>query len=194
MAYENRQLCEGFCRNDAGVFRYLVQQVRPVVVNYVRTHGGNDEEGDILFTDAFMKAREKICHGGPYAEKAQNGEVKLEGLIVNIAKLMWLETLRKRGKNPAQPGNDPGTILGNTPEEDLQQPDWMEDEVIALLYDCLEKLPPEQRAVVEQLYLFESSYELIAASLNIEQATARKRKERALTNLRNCISARMDDV
>ncbi|WP_435893794.1 RNA polymerase sigma factor [Oceaniferula spumae] len=101
-----------------------------------------------------------------------------------IVRNKWRESLRK---NSRQISLDEETL--ECLEADAKQWDGLRDQggVFSKLEGCLKKLPDTLAEAVKAFYYDEKSGEEAARSLAVENATLRKRLERARSGLRECL-------
>ncbi len=77
-------------RNEALHILFCDNSLRGIVINHVRQHGGNDEDGKDIFQDAMITFDENI-RGGRFEAKSA-----LRTYFVGIAKGQWFNKYRQR--------------------------------------------------------------------------------------------------
>lgn len=125
---------------------------------------GNKCDAEDIFQEVFMRYLRKM----PRFETEEHRKAWLIRVTVNCAKKLWASPWR-RYTRPLEE-----TLPFETPEE-------------RDLYDEIQRLPPQYRAVIHLYYYEELSTEEIAAALNRKPATVRNQLTRARYKLRDIL-------
>lgn len=140
----------------------------------------NVHDAEDIVQDAFMSIWDK--------PQGFNGKCKFSTYFYVIVKRRYQDWLRKNGVKKPEP---------NPPIESW--PDFADALDVALekkemndaLRECVNKLPDEQRSVLELSYFKEEKYLLIAETLNIPLGTVKTRVKYGIAKLAECMKRLM---
>ncbi len=157
-------------------FEVLVTEHHHRVMAYVLSLTSNREAARDIVQEAFITAYRKL---GSY-DTSRNFGYWVRG----IARLCYFEWLRKNPEFSMSPER--------LEQIDLQHALWDNREpdpgsTMEALHQCLQKLPEAMLQAVQQFYLEQQSGTDVANTLQISEATVRKRLQRARVWLGECI-------
>lgn len=147
---------------------------------YRRTHDiGAAEE---IVNDLFLKVWE--------TPKQFNGKSSFSTFLYTSAIWATIDWLRKRKRDHAEAYDEEEASklpsLQDTIEDVLEK-----KEMNDALRVCVDKLPDEQRMVVELAYYHEEKYQIIAEALDIPLGTVKTRAKYSLPKLAQCLKRLM---
>jgi DNA-directed RNA polymerase specialized sigma24 family protein len=126
------------------------------------------------------------------ARKISEGEAieNLNGYCYGIARLLWMETVRKREKEPVALEDNYVPFARNDADEERQE----KEQRLECFEECLEKLPDETRIFIVEYYREENGLKIEqrkrqAARLNTTLNALRLRASRLRRELGACINS-----
>lgn len=193
-------LMHRYAAGDANAFRPLYAAYKDPLYRFVRRLLGRDLQGhtDEVFQEAWLKVidgrTEFISRGAGF-----------RAWLFAIAYHSAIDRLRRSGREVAV--NDLGPVLDGETESTVEPwhrwPDPHAHSGEDLLFwrragqrllDCLEHLPPNQRATFLMHHQDELTLAEIAAALKLEFETAKSRLRYAMTKLRGCMGAFLEPM
>ena len=166
----DKQLIELALADDQGAFSMLLSRyskpLKAFVMNYVKV----EADAEDICQRSFEKAFRDIS--------GYNTRYAFSTWLYNIARNEAIDHLRRNRSSISSVSlEDPGvmSITGVvTPEESV-----MEDQAVAELITCIERLPDTYRTVAEYRFIRDFAYEDIAEELAIPLGTVKTRISRA---------------
>ena len=158
----------------------LVDQFGDHVYRYCKSITYTLEDAEDLYQQTFLKAFElqkKISKDG-------NPKSYLMSIATNLWRNHKSQYARRERIAPTISSEEEGMQLQDSQMEGNILDDIVKEESIALLKNCVEKLPQKQRQVILLFYAGELSVEEIAKVLKIPKGTVKSRLNTARTNLR----------
>jgi RNA polymerase sigma factor (sigma-70 family) len=172
-------------RGDLEAFNRLVLAYQDLVYTQAYRMMGETEAAEDAAQDAFIAAFRKL---GSY----RGGSFK--AWLLRIVTNLCYDELRRRKRRPTTPleptDND---------DEEIESPRWLSDpngtpedeaerlELARALQGCLDKLPPEFRAVVALVDIQGMDYVEAAESMAKPLGTVKSRLARARMRMRDCL-------
>ncbi len=182
---EEARLVREIRAGDGDAFETLVREHQTRVYNLALRMTGNEEDALDISQETFLKAWRTL---GKY-----RGDCSLGSWLYRIASNLSIDLLRKNKRRQTEKVvslDDPG-------EDDrpLELPDLREEPQTILereenrraVWECLEKLPEEQKIILVLRDVNGLSYEEIAASMGLELGTVKSRIFRAREKLANLL-------
>ncbi len=168
---------------DSKAFEVLVTEHHHRVMAYVLSLTHNREAARDIVQEAFITAYRKLAN---YDTSRNFGS-----WVRGIARLCYFEWRRKHLEQSASPEqlemverqHAAWDIRENEPGSTMEA-----------LHQCLQKLPEAMALAVHQFYLEEQSGAEVAAELQVNEATVRKRLQRARVWLGQCIEETLPNL
>ncbi|OVE78001.1 hypothetical protein BVX99_00970 [bacterium F16] len=158
------------------VFEILVNEHHRRVMAYALSLVHNPTIAEDLVQDAFVTAYKKLNFFDP--------ERNFGTWVRGILRLRYLEHLRQTKEVPVEQD------YLNRLEQEHQQFDDLEREpgaAMDALRDCIKKLPETMEGIVTTFYINQKSGAEVAEAFELNEATVRKRLQRARVWLKSCI-------
>lgn len=176
----DKELVMRYQAGDVSCFQILVDRYQNKVYSYIMMLVRDRQLADDLFQDTFLKILRTI-KGGAYKE-----EGKFIQFAMRIAHNLIIDYFRKEKRLPmVDPTKEDYDMLANARMKD---PSVEERIITEQIYDDLRKminrLPDEQREVLNLRFYSDMSYKEIADVTNVSINTALGRMRYALINLR----------
>ena len=176
----DKELVMRYQAGDVSCFQILVDRYQNKVYSYIMMLVRDRQLADDLFQDTFLKIIRTI-KGGAYKE-----EGKFIQFAMRIAHNLIIDYFRKEKRLPmVDPTKEDYDMLANARMKD---PSVEERIITEQIYDDLRKminrLPDEQREVLNLRFYSDMSYKEIADVTNVSINTALGRMRHALINLR----------
>lgn len=176
----DKELVMRYQAGDVSSFQILVDRYQNKVYSYIMMLVRDRQLADDLFQDTFLKIIRTI-KGGAYKE-----EGKFIQFAMRIAHNLIIDYFRKEKRLPmVDPTKEDYDMLANAR---LKDPSVEERIVTEQIYDDLRKmidrLPDEQREVLNLRFYSDMSFKEIADVTNVSINTALGRMRYALINLR----------
>ena len=176
----DKELVMRYQAGDVSCFQILVDRYQNKVYSYIMMLVRDRQLADDLFQDTFLKIIRTI-KGGAYKE-----EGKFIQFAMRIAHNLIIDYSRKEKRLPmVDPTKEDYDMLANARMKD---PSVEERIITEQIYDDLRKminrLPDEQREVLNLRFYSDMSYKEIADVTNVSINTALGRMRYALINLR----------
>lgn len=176
----DKELVMRYQAGDVSCFQILVDRYQNKVYSYIMMLVRDRQLADDLFQDTFLKIIRTI-KGGAYKE-----EGKFIQFAMRIAHNLIIDYFRKEKRLPmVDPTKEDYDMLANAR---LKDPSVEERIVTEQIYDDLRKmidrLPDEQREVLNLRFYSDMSFKEIADVTNVSINTALGRMRYALINLR----------
>ena len=176
----DKELVMRYQAGDVSCFQILVDRYQNKVYSYIMMLVRDRQLADDLFQDTFLKIIRTI-KGGAYKE-----EGKFIQFAMRIAHNLIIDYFRKEKRLPmVDPTKEDYDMLANARMKD---PSVEERIITEQIYDDLRKminrLPDEQREVLNLRFYSDMSYKEIADVTNVSINTALGRMRYALINLR----------
>ena len=176
----DKELVMRYQAGDVSCFQILVDRYQNKVYSYIMMLVRDRQLADDLFQDTFLKIIRTI-KGGAYKE-----EGKFTQFAMRIAHNLIIDYFRKEKRLPmVDPTKEDYDMLANARMKD---PSVEERIITEQIYDDLRKminrLPDEQREVLNLRFYSDMSYKEIADVTNVSINTALGRMRYALINLR----------
>ena len=176
----DKELVMRYQAGDVSCFQILVDRYQNKVYSYIMMLVRDRQLADDLFQDTFLKIIRTI-KGGAYKE-----EGKFIQFALRIAHNLIIDYFRKEKRLPmVDPTKEDYDMLANARMKD---PSVEERIITEQIYDDLRKminrLPDEQREVLNLRFYSDMSYKEIADVTNVSINTALGRMRYALINLR----------
>lgn len=182
----DKELVMRYQAGDVSCFQILVDRYQNKVYSYIMMLVRDRQLADDLFQDTFLKIIRTI-KGGAYKE-----EGKFIQFAMRIAHNLIIDYFRKEKRLPmVDPTKEDYDMLANARMKD---PSVEERIITEQIYDDLRKminrLPDEQREVLNLRFYSDMSYKEIADVTNVSINTALGRMRYALINLRKIAEER----
>ena len=161
-------------------FEILVNEHHRRVMAYALSLVHNPTIAEDLVQDAFVTAYKKLSLFDP--------EKNFGAWVRGILRLRYLEWTRQNREVPVEQD------FLNRLELEHQELDTCEEEpgdAVLALKGCLKKLPDSMDDIVSAFYYKKQSGAEIADHLKLNEATVRKRLQRARSWLKNCVTENM---
>ena len=176
----DKELVMRYQAGDVSCFQILVDRYQNKVYSYIMMLVRDRQLADDLFQDTFLKII-RTLKGGAYKE-----EGKFIQFAMRIAHNLIIDYFRKEKRLPmVDPTKEDYDMLANARMKD---PSVEERIITEQIYDDLRKminrLPDEQREVLNLRFYSDMSYKEIADVTNVSINTALGRMRYALINLR----------
>ena len=182
---EEARLVREIRAGDGDAFETLVREHQTRVYNLALRMTGNEEDALDISQETFLKAWRTL---GKY-----RGDCSLGSWLYRIASNLSIDLLRKNKRRQTEK-----VVSLDDPGEDgrpLELPDLREEPQTILereenrraVWECLEKLPEEQKLILVLRDVNGLSYEEIAASMGLELGTVKSRIFRAREKLANLL-------
>ncbi|MEM9918056.1 MAG: sigma-70 family RNA polymerase sigma factor [Bacteroidota bacterium] len=156
---------------------YDDRELRSKVIHYVRTHGGNAEDGQDMYQEGIIVLDRNI------RENKFREETSLKGYLYSICRFLWMNQARKKAKTTLTSESTPFDGESDfTPESS-----YFETERKKLLQQVLDKMEARCRKILK---LWQLSYSMaeIASEMKLANDTqARKAKYRCHQSLMKLI-------
>lgn len=161
----DEELMKRYVQGDMVAFETLYERHSARVYSFLLKRAGSRQLADDLHQVAFLKFHQS-------RERYTSKFAVLQWLYV-IARTTFLDHIRKTGRQvPVVEGFDTSQIAATSSGESIDS-------------SVLNRLPADQKQVVEWRFLDEESYEQIAARLGKSTASIRQNVSRALKRLRS---------
>ena len=163
---------------DRNAFAILAKEHHRNILAYARALTKESHISRDIVQDAFVAAWKNL---GTFDVTRDFGSW-MRGIVRN----KWRESLRKNSRQIALDEETLGCL-----EADAREWDGFRDQggVFVKLEGCLKKLPETLSEAVQAFYYEGHSGEEAAEALDLNNATLRKRLERARTGLRECLQS-----
>ena len=176
----DKELVMRYQAGDVSCFQILVDRYQNKVYSYIMMLVRDRQLADDLFQDTFLKIIRTI-KGGAYKE-----EGKFIQFAMRIAHNLIIDYFRKEKRLPM--GDPTKEHYDMLPNARMKHPSVEERIITEQIYDDLRKminrLPDEQREVLNLRFYSDMSYKEIADVTNVSINTALGRMRYALINLR----------
>jgi len=185
----DEDLIRRFREGDQDALRELFWRYRPPCFDNKREHPfwlrairaalfqSHVTEFESLFDDVLKDTARTYEFGGPakyrtYLERALTNRVK-----------GWLREHHRKA-DPEEP------LRPDWPAPQRDDPAWLAErlEHVDSVYDCIDELSENARAMIERHYTRGETLAQIARDIGIQPDTCRKRHERAIERLRKCLA------
>jgi len=116
-SFNEQQLIEGIQNSSKSVYRYLYQEMTPVIYHDIIQNSGTQEDAEDLFQEVIMMVTKNVLCG-----KYTAGNLK--GYIRNVARNQWHKKLRKKHVEVSLDQNENDTLSNwseSSDEEEDQQ-------------------------------------------------------------------------
>ena len=178
-------------RDDQEAFRVLVERHQERIFGYLMGMVRDRDVANDLFQETFLRViRAMRSERGSYERQG-----RWIGWVMRIARNSALDHLRRRKKwRDVDDGEDSywERMADDGPTADVR---YVHKQETALLEECIERLPAEQREVVLLRHETDLTFREIADLTGVSINTALGRMRYALINLRKMMSeAARDDV
>ena len=164
--YSLEELVDGLRRRDNRVLRFIYKNYYPVILNLVLNNSGNEDDAKDIFQESLIVVFRNIREKRDF--KLESG---LKTYMYSIARLLWLEQLRKRqasAKNLKESG----------PYIEFQEPEpfTKKDMRYSLYQKAFTKLPEDCKTIMQMTSNGASGKEIVAQLGVKSENYVRKRK------------------
>ncbi len=163
-------------QRDPSRFAELYERNFTRVYAYIARRVGHREEAQDLTAEVFHQA---LANLGRYEWRGAPFAAWLYKMAANAMADRWKSAARERGNPSPRPTEETREAETPDPEEDLER-----IERRALLFEMVNRLPAEQRRVVELRFAQEKSVREIAQALGRSEGAVKQLQFRALETLR----------
>jgi RNA polymerase sigma factor (sigma-70 family) len=168
---EEQILLDGFVKSERKILLFFYESHLPIVINYIRKNGGNDEDARDVFQEALL-----VLY-----KQAKSGEfvllASLKTYIFSICRHQWLKLLRK---NQRVESFDESLEIIDLSSDIVQQVEKAEK--FRLLQTRLSKMSESSQQILN-LHFQNYSTEEIAHKLGFSKLEVKKRKEEFIKKL-----------
>lgn len=156
-------------------FKYLYKKMYPVIANYIRLNGGNEEEAKDVFQDAVVVLYRKL------QDDAFELTCKIQTFLYSVSRNLWLNEVKNRSL--ILPENEIRDQHDEITETDPQDNDVRGR--IVTLNSSLEKLGEPCASILRMFYIDDLSMNEIAGRMNYTNAdNAKNQKYKCLMRLK----------
>ena len=167
---------------DRTAFEILVREHAPMLLTYLRSLLRDHAAVDDVFQESLVTAwrtLDRFDHDRPFAP-----------WLRGIARNLVMAHHRKNRRLPATCEEAVLAHLDRRLDEVGRRSGDTWDEKLEALDDCLDRLPDETRTLLDWHYRLELNTERIAARLESNRETVKKRLQRARGRLLDCLTAK----
>lgn len=162
------------------------------VFTFARAYTVSADAAEDVGQETFLRALKWLVENPDARPQNANFLAWLRRIALNVARD------RSRRKEPRGPwpvrGDEDEADFAAFDPPDLRTPSpdqaISRSEQIAMFRDCLDRLPPSDRALIQAKSLGSDSYESLAGGLQVEVGAVRLRLFRAKRRLRHCMQAK----
>lgn len=175
--YTEAELIKQLHNGDGVAFAQLYKEYYDDLTFYTKKMVGDMEVATGIVSDAFGRLWKRRINFPSIAN--------IRAFLYTTARNLAIDWLRRKDIRPDIPQS---SILGELPESAVYpsiEAEMMKMEVYRLLNTALDQLEPEQRLILEKLFIQEKSIKEICIELGISQEVAYQRKSRALKKLKD---------
>ncbi|MCB0643356.1 MAG: sigma-70 family RNA polymerase sigma factor [Phaeodactylibacter sp.] len=177
--YSNEWYLEHLKNGHAEGIQAIQSECFPSIANFIKTHGGSQQDAEDVFTDGLVAIFRKL----------KAGEVsltcKFSVFLFQICKNLWYKQTRRK------------KFQSSTPVEEVETPyvteEWTpaieQTERFSLLQECFLKLSEQCRKLLSLSWHTEKSMQEVAEALGLTYGHARKQKSQCNTKLKDLIKA-----
>jgi RNA polymerase sigma-70 factor (ECF subfamily) len=190
------QLIQRIKERDTEAYELLFTRYRTQITVHIASIVRDDPLSQDLVQEVFLRIWTRAYQW--------DGRGKVKGWIYRIATNLSLNALRSRKRHPQQQLKIPPDEYSG--DEGTSVPGWMIDfsaikpegiiqdtEVQHMLWDLINKLPPEKREVFQMVYDDEMDIQSVANALQIPEGTVKSRLYHSRKLLRQQIDENMLD-
>ncbi|MGJ8637138.1 MAG: RNA polymerase sigma factor [Phycisphaerales bacterium] len=167
--------------NAKAIFEILVRENTDMLMAYLRSTVDDSSAIDDLFQETMIVAWKRI---NDYDRSRPFGP-----WLRGIARMLVLAHYRTLSKSPAWNNTEILDTIESRFQEFLTQNGRTFSEQAHDLLNCMKRLSSGLKQIVELLYARDMSHTQIAAALNEQAATIRKRAQRARAQLYECMKS-----
>ena len=169
---------------DRAAFECLVERYQGRLFALVRHYSRDPAEVEDIVQDTFLKAYTRL--------DGFQQQSSFYTWIYRIATNTVLDFLKRRGRNPVQPVEDPEVLIRATADARLSRPDGnlAEEEIASITHSILAELPEIFRTVLVLRELEGMAYQDIADVLEISIGTVESRLFRARAKFKQKLLAK----
>jgi RNA polymerase sigma factor (sigma-70 family) len=166
---QDQDLIDGILRGDGRILDNIYKDYYPMVWNFIRTHGGEEEEAQDVFQEALMVIYDK--------SKQHDFELscKLKTYLYSICRRLWLKQLQRNGRYNA-PLESVEELV--PVEDDIEMHKWR-DVQFTKMEEALSQLGEPCQSILKDFYIANLSMQDIAVKFgytNPENAKNQKYK------------------
>jgi RNA polymerase sigma factor (sigma-70 family) len=157
----DKKLVEGIKKGNADSIRYIYSEYFEIVKTYITRNSGTEDDAYDIFQDSLMAVFKKFQLNG-FTLKGD-----LKGYIYGIAKNLWYEQLRRKGKS---------LPLDYEIVDDIDLSKLLDTPIEQIVQRAFLKLKPDCRKILE-LHVKGLDYEQIASEMNFKSPAYARRKK-----------------
>jgi RNA polymerase sigma factor (sigma-70 family) len=166
---QDHDLILGIVRGDGRILDAIYKDYYPMIWNFIRTHGGDEDEAQDIFQEALMVIYDK--------SKQHDFELscKLKTYLYSICRRLWLKQLQRNGRHTT-PIADVEELV---PVEDDLEWHRMRDVQFSHMEEALGQLGEPCQSILKDFYLQNLSMQAISEKFgytNPENAKNQKYK------------------
>ena len=181
MKYSDEQIIECIRAGNERVFQFLYVEYYQMILQFIRTHGGTEDDAKDIYQDALYEFWEKVTIGS-YEQKST-----IKTFVFALCKYKWYNICRnKKGYSI--------DIDSFELESELYEPEIEQilNEQITVALDCLTKATDHCRTILESYYWKRASNKEIAQNLNLKnEDTVKTAKYKCLQKLKICVNEKL---
>ena len=160
------------------VLRFLYQEYKGMIQQFINKNNGSSEEGKDVFQDALIALYENIKSG------KFKGDSTISSYLYSIARFMWLNRLKRK--------NIEWKILDSQPKADIEDshlPSLLEKESQQKVMDLFAQLGEQCKTILVYAIYREYNMREISQKMNYEnEQVARNKKYKCLKRLKALIA------
>lgn len=176
---EETDLVAGLQRHEHSFLEYLYDHYSGTLYSIILRIVRKEEVAQEVLHDAFIKIWDKI---GSY----DSSKGKLFTWLLNVTRNLAIDRTRSKEISQLRKTDDIDLLVNKI---DKQEQSFSEVESIGIK-EVLQRLPEEQKFIVEQLYLKGYTQSEVAEEFNIPLGTVKTRLRLAMTELRTLLNIR----
>lgn len=180
--FSDQDLVSAYLGGKELAFQVLVERHKDRIFSYIMMLIKDEELANDVFQDTFIKAINTMKRG------AYNEEGKFLPWILRIAHNLIIDHFRRLKRMPTTAGTDEYNIFDKLVLDDQNAEEFIvNDQIKQDLRKLIQRLPEEQRQVLEMRHFCDMSFKEISEETNVSINTALGRMRYALINLRKLI-------
>lgn len=168
MPYTATQIKDGLLKNDSDIFRHLYRNYGGMIVGYVKKNSGSELDAREMVQTVLLELWNAVREGR-YDEKG-----KLERYIYMLTSNTWRDELRRRRVRQTDELSPHSANLADDGEGSVAAA-IVKDQRIEAIHHCLQRLESPCDDIIRLFHLQEISLQEIAARMNYDYNSLRKR-------------------
>ncbi len=170
------EILEGLRKNEDSAFRIIYKQHYSVILHFIISNNGNEQEAKDIFQDAIIVLYKKS------KDKSFKLECKIRTYLYSVCRRLWLSELKNKHKNSIEITDCENFLIFN----DKKENDFLlREQQINIMKDSLEILGQPCSTILKDFYIKKLSMQQIADKMGYTNSeNAKNQKYKCLQRLR----------